>query len=109
MATSNIDKQSFGQAGATYLKTTGDIEGQFCAITIIADTSFTTLTWNELNKSRGGSGWISSTAPSVAGETLTNADAIGSGDVFPAGITIYGEFTKIGIAAGGIILAYNAA
>ena len=109
MATSNIDKQSFGQAGATYLKTTGDIEGQFCAITIIADTSFTTLTWNELNKSRGGSGWISSTAPSVAGETHTNADAIGSGDVFPAGITIYGEFTKIGIAAGGIILAYHAA
>ena len=109
MATNNIEKQSFGQAGATYLKSTGDIEGQFCAITIIAATKFTTLTWNELNKSRGGSGWVSSTTPSVAGETLTNADTIGSSDVFPAGVTIYGEFTKIGIAAGGIILAYHAA
>ena len=109
MATNNIDKQSFGEAGASYLKTTGDLDGQFCAITIIADTSFTTLTWSELNKSRGGSAWTSATSPSVAGEALTHADAIGSGDVFPAGITIYGEFTKIGIAAGGIILAYHAA
>ena len=61
------------------------------------------------NNCRGGSGWISSTAPSVAGETLTGADTIGSSDVFPAGVTIYGEFSKIGIAAGGIILAYHAA
>ena len=108
MATNRIEKQSFGQAGATYLKSTGDIEGQFCAITILADTKFTTLTWNELNKSRGGSGWISATAPSVAGETLTGADTIGSGDVFPAGVTIYGEFTKIGVDASSRILAYHA-
>ncbi len=109
MATSNVEKQSFGEAGATFVKTTGAVTGQFCAITMLADTKFETLTWNELNKSRGGPLYLSATSPSVGGETLTNADTIANTDVFPAGVTIYGEFSAIEIVAGGMILAYHAA
>ena len=105
MATSNIDKQSFGQAGATFISTTGVVTGQFCAITMLADTKFETLTWAELNKSRGGSDWL----PTTAGDAMTGGDAIANTNVFPAGVTIYGEFSAIEIVAEGIVLAYHAA
>ena len=104
MATNNIEKQSFGQAGATFIKTTGPVTGQFCAITMLADTKFSTLTWSELNKSRGA-GFI----PTTAGAAMTGGDAIAATDVFPAGVTIYGEFSVIEIVADGIVLAYHAA
>ena len=40
MATSNIDKQSFGQAGATLLSGTEGVAKEICAILIIEDTIF---------------------------------------------------------------------
>tara|TARA_R110002051_G_scaffold119720_1_gene193043 strand:- start:1162 stop:1488 length:327 start_codon:yes stop_codon:yes gene_type:complete len=108
MATNNIEKQSFGQAGATFLSDSGvDITGSFCAVLIVEAAVFTTLDWPELNKSRGGSDWLSATVPSVAGETLTGADTIPT-HTFPAGVTIYGEFKKIRLTSGKV-LAYHAA
>jgi len=104
MAKTNIDKQTFGEAGATFLKDSGvDIVGSFCAILMVEDTVFTTLDWPELNKSPGGSDWLSATA----GAAITNADTIPTHS-FPAGVTIYGEFKKIRLTSGKV-LAYHSA
>ena len=98
MATSNIDKQSFGQAGATFEAGTGGYGvahvGEYCALLIISDATFTTLTWPELNTKDG-----------VA--VTPTADVI-TGVVIPAGVTIYGQISAFTISAGAV-LAYHAA
>ena len=98
MAASNIDKQSFGQAGAVYLNDTGDVTGDFCAVTSLDDaTYFTTLTWAELGKSQ------------VDGSAISNHEAItGSANTIPKGVTIYGQITAVTLGAGRVII-YNAA
>lgn len=92
MATSNIDKQSFGQAGATYLSGSGSdltVTKDICAITIISDAVFsavgTDTVWDELTDTGG------------------NFDS----DVFPSGITIYGQFSKVTLTSGAA-LCYHA-
>ena len=97
MATSNIDKQSFGQAGAVYLNDTGDVTGDFCAVTSLdAATYFTTLTWAELGKSQSGS-------------AIANHEAItGAANTIPKGVTIYGQITAVTLGAGRVII-YNQA
>ena len=99
MATNNIDKQSFGQAGATFEAGTGGYGvahvGEYCALLIISDATFTTLTWPELNVDSSG-----------AAVTPT-ADVI-TGVVIPAGVTIYGQISAFTISAGAV-LAYHAA
>ena len=91
MATTNIDKQSFGQAGATYLSGISlTITKEICAITFISDTVFsaegTDTIWPDLTDTGG------------------NFDS----DVFPAGVTIYGQFTKVSLTSGAA-LCYHAA
>ena len=86
MATSNIDKQSFGQAGATFESGTTAVTGEFCAILIVADAVFTVLTWAE-----------------------QDGDDMSTGTVtFPAGVTIYGEISAFTLASGQV-LAYKSA
>ena len=99
MATSNIDKQSFGQAGAAYVTGTAAVVGDFCAITSLDDaTYFTAITWAELNKSQ------------VDGSAIANTDTIvAAADTIPKGVTIYGQITGFTLAAGGRVIAYNAA
>ena len=46
--TNNIDKQTFGQKGATYVTDGGSASGDFCALQILEDTAFSSLTWPEL-------------------------------------------------------------
>ena len=60
-----------------------ELEGMFCAITALTDTTFTTLTPED-----------SAHISSIPGSTLA------------AGITIYGRWTNIDVATGNII-AYN--
>ena len=99
MATSNIDKQSFGQAGAAYVTAAGSpVTGDFCAITSLdAATYFSAITWPELNKSQ------------VDGSAISNTDTIvASADTIPKGVTIYGQISGFTLAAGRVI-AYNAA
>lgn len=97
MATNNIDKQSFGQAGATFEAGTGGYGvahvGEYCALLIISDATFTTLTWPELNTKDGAA-------------VTPDADAI-TGVVIPAGVTIYGQISAFTISAGAV-LAYHA-
>ena len=84
MATNNIEKQSFGQEGATFESGTTAITGEFCAITMVEDTVFSSLTWAELD-----------------GDTIT-------GNTFSAGFTIYGQITAFALTSGKV-LAYKAA
>ena len=46
--TNNIDKQTFGQSGATYVAGGGSATGEFCALQILEDSQFSSLTWPEL-------------------------------------------------------------
>ena len=84
MATNNIDKQSFGQEGATFESGTTAVTGEFCDITMVEDTEFSALTWPELD-----------------GDTIT-------GVTFQAGFTIYGQITGFTLSSGKV-LAYKAA
>ena len=86
MATSNIDKQSFGQAGAVFESGTTAVSGEFCAIFFLEDTVFTSLTWPE----------------------QTGADMSTGTVTFPKGATIFGQITAFQLASGKV-LAYNAA
>jgi len=86
MATSNIDKQSFGQAGATFETGTTAVTGEFCAIAFIEDSIFTLLTWAEQDGDDMSTGAVS----------------------FPKGFTIYGQITAFTLASGKV-LAYKAA
>jgi len=97
MATNNVEKQSFGEAGAAYVDDTDAITGQFCAITSLDDaTYFSALTWPELGKH-------------IDGTAITDHVAItGSGNTIPKGVTIYGQITSFTLGAGRAI-AYNAA
>ena len=83
MATNNIEKQSFGQEGATF-KSSGSASGEFCAISMVEDTVFSAFTWAELD-----------------GDTITSV-------TFPAGFTIYGQITAFTLTSGKV-LAYKAA
>tara|TARA_R100001082_G_scaffold89166_2_gene55652 strand:- start:372 stop:668 length:297 start_codon:yes stop_codon:yes gene_type:complete len=98
MATNNIEKQSFGQAGALYLKDASvAVTGQYCAITSLDDaTYFSAITWDELNKNSDGT-------------DITGADTFAhSSATIPKGVTIYGQITGFTLGAGRVI-AYNQA
>ena len=84
MATSRIEKQSFGENGAIF--ESGDTlhSGEFVAINIVEDAVFESLTW-----------------PELSGDTIT-------GVIFSAGSTIYGEITAFKLTSGKV-LAYKAA
>ena len=78
--TNNIDKQTFGQRGAKYVGS-GSATGDFCAIQILEDTTFSALTWPELEGS-------------LAGVTIA------------AGTVIYGQITAFTLTSGKV-LAYK--
>tara|TARA_B100000519_G_scaffold199463_1_gene210728 strand:+ start:892 stop:1146 length:255 start_codon:yes stop_codon:yes gene_type:complete len=84
MATNNIEKQSFGQAGATFESGTNSVGGEFCAILVVEDAVFTSLSW-----------------PELAGDAIT-------GVTIPAGVTIYGQINDFKLTSGKV-LAYHAA
>ena len=92
MATSNIDKQSFGQAGVTMRSGTESIEKDICAILIIEDAVLDS----------SGTIWDELTDTSVGGKALKG------GVTLPAGITIYGQFSKVTLDSG-TVLCYHAA
>lgn len=93
MATTNIDKQSFGQAGATCLSGTENVSKEICAILALEDSVLhaTNTAWPELTDS---------STKQLIGNTSTIT--------IPAGVTIYGQFTKVGLDSG-TVLCYHAA
>lgn len=84
MATNNIEKQSFGQAGATYESGTTAVTGSFCAVHVLAEANFSAIDWPELD-----------------GDTFT-------GEIIPAGTTLYGDIKGFTLTSGRV-LAYKAA
>jgi len=104
MATSNIDKQSFGQAGATFLNGTdtvaarwaalhsGEPVPEICAILVIEDAVLhaTNTVWAEFTDG----------TKNLIGDT--NSITI------PNGVTIVGQFSAVGLDSGSV-LCYHAA
>jgi len=89
----NIEKQSFGQAGATCLSGTENVTKDICAILALEDSVLhaTNTAWPELTDS---------STSNLIGNT--------SSVIIPAGVTIYGQFTKVGLDSG-TVLCYHAA
>ena len=120
MATSNIDKQSFGQAGATMLRGADQAvtNVEICAITVIEAAVFdnTGTDWPELSKAvdvnKDGVAEVSvhsadsGTTGGVANTTASKAAFIAT--TFPAGVTVYGQFTKVKLDSASV-LCYHAA
>ena len=79
--TNNIDKQSFGQKGATYVTDSESATGDFCALQCLTDTAFTSVTWPELT----------GTFPTVT---------------IAAGTVIYGQISSFTVDFGSV-LAYK--
>lgn len=89
----DIERQSFGEGGAVYESGTGSlISGPFCALLIVEDTKFHTLTMADLTGDVAASGGIDHTG--------------GSADTIPAGITIYGNVQAFQLSSGAV-LAYH--
>ena len=109
MATSNIDKQSFGQAGATMLTGTegANRAGGYCAILILEAAVFDGNA-NDSDAAADGDCTIwrglvdSSTA---AKQFKRTSDAAGL--ELPVGVTIYGQFEAVKLRSG-TVLCYHA-
>jgi len=85
-----LDYESLGQYGAEYISnTTAGTNKNYCAITMLEDTTFTTLTAS--NWSAGSTGSIYTT----------------SAVTYPKGLTIFGTFTAVQLLTGKVI-AYKA-
>ena len=102
MATNNIEKQSFGEAGATMLTGTDSVTKDICAILIIEATVFdgegaNASTWAELTDVSG-----------TNGKMLFRSDSAADGVTIPAGITLYGQISRVTLRSG-TVLCYHAA
>jgi len=80
--TNNIDKQTFGQSGASYVTDGGTATGEFCALQVLEDATFSSVTWPELT----------GTFPTTS--------------TIAAGTVIYGQITAFGVTTGKV-LAYK--
>ena len=109
MATTNIDKQSFGQAGATMLTGTEGVVKEICAILVIEDTIFDGYDDDSDGYTDGDhSKWPELTDSATNGKKLLRSDSAADGVTVPAGITIYGQFTAVKLRSG-TVLCYHAA
>ena len=80
--TNNIDKQSFGRAGAVYATDGQTKTGNFCALQFLSATTLAAITWPQLE----------GTFPTTE---------------IPAGTVIYGNITAFEVTTGDV-LAYKA-
>ena len=71
----------------------------FVAVTCVSDTKFNDLTQETNTQCFGTAGTEAHDGP--PGEKVTNAD------MFPAGLTLYGRWTKIDLDAGAVIAYCN--
>ena len=89
---------TFGQFGSIYLKTasttiTPPTSKLITAITMLEETQFNTLIAKDsaqsFNTAAGGAG--------------SDGDTLGSTQVFPRGVTIYGKWTSLSLTSGSVI------
>tara|TARA_R110002051_G_scaffold260787_1_gene320571 strand:+ start:151 stop:438 length:288 start_codon:yes stop_codon:yes gene_type:complete len=95
MATNNIEKQSFGQAGATLLTEADTVNREICAILFLEDSVLhaTNTVWPELDESYATRKLLGNTPSTVT---------------IPNGVTIVGQFSRVGLDSGAA-LCYHAA
>ena len=103
----NAAQIDFGQAGGAYLDDTGAFTpptGKVIAgINVVAaNTSFTTLT----PANAVGTYYPGTAVTATAAGNGANAEAIASGDNFPAGQWIYGRFSACTLADGAVFLYF---
>ena len=104
----NLNQIDIGQSGGAYLDDTGAFTPPtgkvVTAIYIVTNnTSFTTLTpANDANIFYPGT-----TVTATAAGNGVNAEAIASGDNFPADMWIYGRFSAITLADGAIFAYFS--
>ena len=103
----NFEQIDIGQGGSAYL---ADADVDFTppsgkvviAITSLDDaTEFNTLTPDNTDDVA-----YMSTATQVT-QNGTNADVIPASETFPAGVTLYGRWTKVQIDAGAVLLYFG--
>ena len=100
---------NYGQSGGAYLNDTGLFvapTGKVIAAinVVIADTSFTTLTPS--NDTGSNTYHIGTTVTTAATGNGVNAEAIASGDNFPAGQWIYGRWSACTLVDGAVFLYF---
>tara|TARA_R110000765_G_scaffold412525_1_gene512182 strand:- start:387 stop:746 length:360 start_codon:yes stop_codon:yes gene_type:complete len=114
----NFGQIDIGQNGSAYL---ADADTDFTpptgkvvvAILSLDDvTEFNTLTPDTSGYIDGTTGVAGTGAIAYMGSTVvaangTNADAIPASETFPAGVTIYGRWTKVQIDAGAVIMYFG--
>lgn len=99
----SIEAMQFGQMGGVYLDQTSTTikpgAGKvFSAITMLEETQFSSL----VAKDTGICFNSVTTGPG------TNGEILGSDQVFPRGVTIYGRWTELSLSSGAVI-AYQGA
>ena len=105
----NIPQIDIGQAGGTYLDDTDAFRAPtgkvIVAINVVAtNTSFTTLA--PANDTGNNTYHIGTTVTSGETGNGTNAEAIASGDNFPAGQWVYGRWSACTLADGAAFLYF---
>jgi hypothetical protein len=104
----NIPQIDIGQGGGAYLDDTGAFvppTGKvITAVNVVAaNTSFTTLT----PANAVGTYYPGTAVTATAAGNGANAEAIVSGDNFPAGQWIYGRFSACTLADGAVFLYFG--
>ena len=105
----NAAQIDIGQAGGTYLDDTGAYTPPtgkvIAAVNVVAaNTSFTTLTPS--NDTGSNTYHIGTAVTAAATGNGVNAEAVASGDNFPAGQWIYGRFSACTLADGAVFLYF---
>jgi hypothetical protein len=103
-----VNQIDVGQSGGAYLDDTGAFTPPtgkvIVAINVVAaNTSFTTLT----PANNVGTYYPGTAVTATAAGNGANAEAIASGDNFPAGQWIYGRFSACTLADGAVFLYFG--
>jgi hypothetical protein len=83
-----VSNASIGQGGCVFEDGTTAVTGNFVAIQFLEDSTLTTLTPR---------------SSSYIGTAGGNGDAIDTGNTFPQGMTIFGDWTAFTLASGSAI------
>tara|TARA_B100000519_G_scaffold200081_1_gene212517 strand:+ start:673 stop:1032 length:360 start_codon:yes stop_codon:yes gene_type:complete len=114
----NVDdlvKKGFGQLGSVFTDTDGAITPPtnkvFVAITFLSDTTFDATGGLVADTNYRSCEFVGTNAPAHNESTATitsgtGGDQIDASNTFPEGLTIFGRWTEIDIAASGSIIAY---
>jgi hypothetical protein len=83
-----VSNASIGQGGCVFEDGTTAVTGNFVAIQFLEDSTLTTLTPR---------------SSSYIGTASGNGDAIDTGNTFPQGMTIFGDWTAFTLASGSAV------